>query len=191
MRGIPSTTQSSLATVTSGPIEQQGVASTTTLIMLGHATITETVTAASTISATETESLTSTSTVALAAPRYSQVFGPKAGCTFTDDAPAQQLDDSITDSMEATQKCKDLCTQRAECSFVYIQHLFVDYGPTTPHYQCYFNDHPLDAAADLECGRNEGIWGEACGFDAMGRGLQFDYIKSLFQRLNRVRSDQG
>jgi len=133
-------------------------------------TYTETITLPPrTISVSTLTSVTSTSTVSLAAPTFTQVFGPQAGCVDIGEGPAQQLDLSVTGS-NATQECKDLCTQMPACSFVYVQQLAPKWGGKTPHYQCFFNDHHLNATADLDCGRNDSVWGEANGFDAYGRG---------------------
>ncbi|RMY93611.1 hypothetical protein D0862_09172 [Hortaea werneckii] len=147
-----------------------GPASTTTILMAGHATVSQTVQAGTTISTTKTTEITSTSTVTLAAPTYTQVYGPESGCSISEDTESEQLDTSITDSTEASERCQTSCSQKPGCSFVFAQQLFPDYGQTRPHFQCYFIDHHFNETMDLQCGQSEGIWGRACGFDAEGRG---------------------
>ncbi|KAK5119874.1 hypothetical protein LTR85_007200 [Meristemomyces frigidus] len=143
----------------------------TTLLVERDIKYTETVTLpAPTISLNATTSATTAFNLDLKVPTFTQVFGPTAGCEDIAKGPAQQLDTSITDVQDAIQQCKDACTQISSCAFVYVQHLFTDWGNTTPHFECWFGDHHLDAAADLECGLEVGVWGVANGFDAYGRG---------------------
>ncbi|RMZ30554.1 hypothetical protein D0859_05366 [Hortaea werneckii] len=155
-----------------------GSASTTTILMAGHATVSQTVKAGTTISTTTTTDITSTSTVTLAAPKYTQVYGPESGCSIREDAESEQLDTSITDSNEASERCQTSCSQKPECSFVFAQQLFPDYGQTRPHFQCYFIDHHFNETMDLQCGQSERIWGEACGFDAEGRGQPVEQVSN-------------
>ena len=150
-----------------------GPAPTTTILMRVGVTYTETVTLpASTLWISLTTSATSTKTVALAAPTFTQVFGPKAGCIDQMAATAFNLDPSVTDVNNATLECKGLCTQDRLCQHVYVQIMFTDYGTTEPYFECYFNQRRLNVTRDLECGNREGTWGEACGFDAVGRGVE-------------------
>ncbi|KAI7657753.1 DNA replication licensing factor [Hortaea werneckii] len=170
---IPTTTRVSTVTAAATNGVSQGAAdsaSTTTILMAGHATVSRTVQAGTTISTTTTTDITSTSTVTLAAPTYTQVYGPESGCSIRENAQSEQLDNSITDSNEASERCQTSCSQKSECSFVFAQQLFPDYGQTRPHFQCYFIGHHFNETQDLQCGQSERIWGEACGFDAEGRG---------------------
>ncbi|RMY51562.1 hypothetical protein D0865_06275 [Hortaea werneckii] len=170
---IPTTTRVSTVTAAATDRVSQGAAdsaSTTTILMAGHATVSQTVQAGTTISTTTTTDITSTSTVTLAAPTYTQVYGPQSGCSIREDAQSEQLDTSITDSKEASERCQASCSQKSECSFVFAQQLFPDYGQTRPHFQCYFIGHHFNETQDLQCGQSERIWGKACGFDAEGRG---------------------
>lgn len=149
----------------------QGLAPTTTAEFISRVTITETVTPPATvISVSSTKTITETSTVSLAAPTYSQNFGPEAGCSFLSAGKAEPLDASITEECEADKACKDLCSQEPTCKFLFVQRLFQDYGGASPYYQCYMNPQAFDEQRDLQCGRQEGIWGVAKGFDVCGRG---------------------
>ncbi|TKA71293.1 hypothetical protein B0A55_07595 [Friedmanniomyces simplex] len=139
--------------------------------MLAGVTYTETVTLPpSTVWLTVSTSATSTSTVALAAPSFTQVFGPKAGCIDQASSGGDQLDASITDIRNATQECQDLCAQIGLCEHVYVQRLFTDYGTVAPYFECSFNDQHLNVTRDLQCGNRVGTWDAAVGFDAYGRG---------------------
>ncbi|TKA78691.1 hypothetical protein B0A55_04489, partial [Friedmanniomyces simplex] len=103
-------------------------ASATTLLMLAGVTYTETVTLPpSTVWLTVSTSATSTRATALAAPSFTQVFGPKPGCIDQASSGGDQLDASVTDIRKATQECQDLCAQIGLCEHVYVQRLFVDY----------------------------------------------------------------
>lgn len=84
---------------------------------------------------------------------------------------AEALPNTITDECEADAACQEICSQQPACKFLYVQRLFGDYGGATPYFQCYMNGEEFDAERDLQCGRQEGIWGMARGFDACGRGV--------------------
>merc|ERR1712072_982605 len=106
------------------------------------------------------------------------IGGPESGCSIREDAESEQLDTSITDSNEASERCQTSCSQKPECSFVFAQQLFPDYGQARPHFQCYFIDHHFNETMDLQCGQSERIWGEACGFDAEGRGQPVEQVSN-------------
>lgn len=124
------------------------------------------------IPVSSTKTVTETSTVSLAAPTYTQIFGPEAGCSNLNAGKAEALDANITEDCEADKACKDLCSQEPTCKFLYVQRLFRDYGGASPYYQCYMNSKEFDEERDLVCGRQENIWGTARGFDACGRGTE-------------------
>ena len=149
-----------------------GLAPTTTAEILDQATITVTVTpSAAVIPVTSTKTLAETTTISLAAPTYSPVFGPEAGCSSLNAGRAEALPNTIVEDCEADKACQDICSQEPTCKFLYVQRLFGDYGGSTPYYQCYMNEKDFDETRDLQCGRQEGIWGMARGFDACGRGV--------------------
>jgi hypothetical protein len=149
-----------------------GLAPTTTAEFLDQATITVTVTpSVVVIPVSSVKTITETSTISLVAPTYTANFGPKAGCSNLYAGQAEALPNTIVEDCEADKACKDICSQEPTCKFLYVQRLFGDYGGSTPYYQCYMNDKDLDEARDLQCGRQEGIWGVARGFDACGRGV--------------------
>jgi hypothetical protein len=149
-----------------------GLAPTTTAEFLDQATITVTVTpSVVVIPVSSVKTITETSTISLAAPTYTPNFGPKAGCSNLYAGQAEALPNTIVEDCEADKACKDICSQEPTCKFLYVQRLFGDYGGSTPYYQCYMNDKDLDETRDLQCGRQEGIWGLARGFDACGRGV--------------------
>lgn len=52
-----------------------------------------------------------------------------------------------------------------------MQQLFSDYGDTTPYYQCYMDSKDFDEKTSVQCGRDEGMYGLARGFDACDRGV--------------------
>jgi hypothetical protein len=149
-----------------------GLAPTTTAEFIDQATITETVSpSVVTIPVSSVKTVTTTTTISLAAPTYSPNFGPKAGCSNLYAGRAEALANTITEDCEADKACQEICSQEPTCKFLYVQQLFADYGGSTPYYQCYMNDQDLDEKRDLQCGRQEGIWGMARGFDACGRGV--------------------
>lgn len=148
-----------------------GLAPTSTVFALARLTYTLTVTSgASTVVISTTTSVTSTSTLSLAAPTFTQVYGPAAGCEDISVRPALQLNSTITGSDAANELCHGWCKQEPQCAFLYVQQMFTDYGTTLPYFMCYGNDHKLNVTADLLCGLAEGIYGTACGFNACGRG---------------------
>jgi hypothetical protein len=123
------------------------------------------------IPVTTTSTVTETSTVSLAAPTYAPIWGPEAGCSNTNATSAEALPNDVTEECEADKHCQAICDQTPTCKFLYVQKLFGDYGGATPYFQCYMNNEDFDAERDLQCGRQEGIWGMARGFDACNRGV--------------------
>ncbi|KAK3640469.1 hypothetical protein LTR56_011807 [Elasticomyces elasticus] len=168
---MPIATTTASAIETSTTTVNQGSASTTTLLMLVGITYTKTITLPpSTAWITLSTSATSTATVALAAPTFTKVFGPEAGCIDQAYSGGDQLVPSITDVQEAAQECQDRCAQNSLCAHVYAQRLFTDYGSVKAYWECNFNSRHLNVSRDLQCGNTVGIWGVAVGFDADGRG---------------------
>lgn len=156
------------ATVTS----YSGLAPTTTAEFIDRVTVTETVTPGHTvITVSSTKTATSTITVSLAAPTYEPNFGPKAGCSSLNAARFESLDEKIDCDADAAKACQDICDQEPTCKFLYVQRLFADFLDTTPYYQCYMNDRDFDEQRDLICGRPEGQYGNAVGFEVCDRGV--------------------
>ena len=147
-----------------------GLAPTTTAEFIDRATTTETVSIV-TIPVSSVKTITETKTISLAAPTYAPNFGPKAGCSNLYSGRAEALANTITEDCEADKACQEICSQEPSCKFLYVQRLFADYGDATPYYQCYMNDQDLDEKRDLQCGRQEGIYGMARGYDACDRGV--------------------
>ncbi|KAK4501378.1 hypothetical protein PRZ48_007186 [Zasmidium cellare] len=110
-----------------------------------------------------------TATVTLAAPSYTHVWGPQKGCQDTVDRDTLQLSSDVTEKSDATEQCKDWCSQKTVCTGLYVQYMFPAYG-VTPFWQCYANDHKFDADTDLLCNLTTNIWGEADAYNALGRG---------------------
>ena len=123
------------------------------------------------VTETTTSCTTSTKTESYAAPTFTKVYGPKAGCKDTAQDKGYHLDSSIDTLYNATQECKGLCVQNSDCSFVYIQRLLSSDGSGS-HYECSFNDHELSSTGDLTCGENEKVYGVAIGYDACDRGKE-------------------
>ncbi|KAK3707624.1 hypothetical protein LTR37_011972 [Vermiconidia calcicola] len=145
-----------------------GTAPTTTVYNIVRSTITQTVRPKKTITKKTTVCTTSTTIEAYAAPTFTQVYGPKAGCADTAKGPSKKLEASVSNLKKATAECQSLCEQDADCSFVYVQRMFANDG--TQYFQCSFNDHQLDIDSDLNCGRKAGVYGVAVGYDANDRG---------------------
>lgn len=149
-----------------------GLAPTTTAEFINQVTITVTETpSVVTIPVSSVKTVKETATVSLAAPTYSQNFGPKDGCSFLNAGRAEALANTITEPCEADKACQEICSQEPTCKFLYVQQLFADYGGATPYYQCYMSEKDLDEKRDLMCGREKGQFGTANGFDACGRGV--------------------
>lgn len=133
-------------------------------------TATKTITTeTATESFTQTLSTTKTATITLAAPSYTHVYGPETGCQDTVDANTLALDSNVTVKADATELCKDWCTQTSDCTSLYVQYMFPAYG-VTPFWQCYANDQKFDADSDLLCNLTTNIWGEADAYNTLGRG---------------------
>lgn len=157
---IPSTTTTFL-----------GKAPTVTSQFIDRVTITETVTpSAVIIPLSTTTTLTETTTVSFAAPTYTQIYGPKPGCADVSSFKAQLLEAGCDNYEDAVSRCRDICDQEPTCRFLYVQRMFTNYGDAQPHFQCYMNDHELDESKDLQCGKKEGIFGNARGYDVCDRG---------------------
>ncbi|KAF2725170.1 hypothetical protein K431DRAFT_309361 [Polychaeton citri CBS 116435] len=163
---------SSTTTVQAGPAATTTAASLTASAETTTVTITTTTGPATTkvVTVSTTTSITKTSTVFLAAPTYTQVYGPQTGCSDDTAVGSQNLDNTITDQDVAVRKCEAICDQHSDCSFLYVQHMFTNYGSSIPYWTCYWNNHYVDEESDLICGRDTGIYGTAVGFNALGRG---------------------
>jgi hypothetical protein len=150
----------------------EGLAPTTTAEYIDRVTITVTVSPSLVvIPVSSTTTVTETSTVSLAAPSYAPIWGPEAGCSNMNATTAEALPNDVTEECEADKACQEICSQEPNCKFLYVQRLFGDYGGATPYFQCYMNNKEFDETRDLQCGRQEGIWGTARGFDACNRGV--------------------
>jgi len=111
--------------------------------------------AATTQSFTFTTSVVQTKTVYAAAPSYTKVFGPEAGCADTKAIGAQQLNATVTEQTDAVAQCQEFCTGeyclawssissrlivysgQANCSSVFVQHMDTDYAPLTSFWKCF------------------------------------------------------
>lgn len=149
----------------------QGTAPTTTIYKIVLATTTFTEHPEKTISSRTTSCTTSTVVETYAAPTFTKVYGPKAGCADIAPGRPKQLDDSFTNLADATRECRGLCEQDAHCEFVYVQRLFSE-SDGKPYFGCVLNDRHLNAHRDLKCQEKSGIYGVALGFDAYDRGTE-------------------
>ncbi|KAK6424119.1 hypothetical protein LTR95_016433 [Oleoguttula sp. CCFEE 5521] len=144
---------------------------TTTAYFLARLVVTITLTPANVVvPLTATLSSSATTTLALAAPRFTQIFGPQAGCNNISVFNSTDLDTSVTDAGVAAQQCKAICKQEPRCKFLWVQKVLADYGALEPRFECGLNDEVFDKGTDLVCGGDTGIYGEACGFTVLGRG---------------------
>ncbi|GAB7342840.1 hypothetical protein MBLNU457_g0966t1 [Dothideomycetes sp. NU457] len=125
---------------------------------------------ATTQSFTFTTTVAQTKTVYAAAPSYTKVFGPKAGCADVVAVGAKQLNETVSEQSVAVKQCQEFCTSQANCSSVFVQHMDTDYAPLVPFWKCFTNNETFDAATDVQCGRTTGIWGNAVAFNALDRG---------------------
>lgn len=146
-----------------------GTAATTTLYKIGRTTRTTTVAPTSVVTSSMTAWTTSTHTVSMAAPTFKPAFGPKEGCVDTAAVSTKPLRSRFSNMVKAVAECKRLCVQKADCEFVYVQHLMANHGSQLAYCKCYFNDHKLNATEDLQCGQGE-VWGSAVGYNACSRG---------------------
>ena len=148
-----------------------GTAPTTTVYEVALLTTTVTEQPTKFVTQTKESCTTSTLTVSYAAPKFTQAFGPKAGCVDTASKSSKILPHNVNDLHAAAQQCKSLCSQDAACAAVYVQHMrFMRGGPQ--HYHCFFNDKELNADSDLQCSKPEAVCGEAIGYDANDRGTK-------------------
>ncbi|KAK6432783.1 hypothetical protein LTR95_011043 [Oleoguttula sp. CCFEE 5521] len=145
---------------------------TKTAYFLAHLVVTTTLVPANiVIPLTITITASTTTTLALAAPSFTQIFGPRAGCNNIGVLNSTDLDPSITDAGVASQQCKTICKQEPRCKFLWVQKMLADYGALEPRFECGLDDAVFDEGRDLVCGCDEGIHGEACGFAVLGRGV--------------------
>lgn len=174
--GHPAKTTTTTEIITAKPVQVtstavQGTAPSTTIYQIVLSTTTLTVQPLKTVSTHVIKCTTATVVQTYAAPTFTKVYGPKAGCA--DIAPGRQvkLDDTIKRLPGATMECRSQCEQDATCEFVYVQRLFSQ-SDGRPYYGCVLNDAHFDASKDLDCGRKAGVYGVALGFDARGRGSE-------------------
>ncbi|OQO14050.1 hypothetical protein B0A48_00926 [Cryoendolithus antarcticus] len=145
---------------------------TTTAYFLARLVVTVTLTPANVvIPLTATLTSSATTTLALAAPSFTQIFGPRAGCNNIGVFNSTDLDTSITDAEVAAQQCKAICKQEPRRKFLWVQKMLADYGALEPRFECSLNYEVFDKGTDLVCGGDTGIYGEACGFTVLGRGV--------------------
>ncbi|KAF1346062.1 hypothetical protein BDV97DRAFT_34410 [Delphinella strobiligena] len=159
---------STLATAVTEPVTGE-LDRTVTTTITGEVDLT--VAPSTVILYTVTSSFTQTSTVTLQAPTFTQVWGTKAGCVDPGFQKSDTLDslNSLDGMTQAISQCQDNCAQLDYCAFVFVQYTLPDYN-VTPVWKCYYNNHTLNTATDIECGKSETIWGAADGFNAIGRG---------------------
>ncbi|CAD0092127.1 unnamed protein product, partial [Aureobasidium vineae] len=98
-----------------------------------------------TTSITQTVSSLSVSTVKMAAPSFTQVWGPKAGCDDIGQKSVQTIMLATLNESQVTDICKATC----------IANHF---------WNCYYNNHTFDEKKDLNCSKDESIWGTAKGY---------------------------
>ncbi|GAB7346990.1 hypothetical protein MBLNU459_g3143t1 [Dothideomycetes sp. NU459] len=165
---LPSTSSAkSAADVTVTETVTETAVPTTTIVESGQ--IWFTVFAATTISETITSATTQTKTVSLAAPTFTQTWGPKDGCLDLGVSATASLNATATEN-DAVAYCQSECSKQSECDFVWVQNIFPHYGGVTSFWECYFNAHPLNETSDVECGQSTRIWGTAIGYSALNRG---------------------
>jgi hypothetical protein len=171
---IPSTTITS--TVTAKPVqvtstEVEGSAKTTTIFHLVRATKTVTVQPTKITTKHVVSCTTSTVYQTYAAPTFTKVYGPKAGCEDVAPGSIKKLSPSIAHIRKANYVCKSICEQDAKCSFVYVQRLYAE-SDGTPYFGCMLNEEQFSKGSTLECGKKTGVYGVAMGFDAVDRGTE-------------------
>lgn len=104
-----SSTLSSLAYVTATKISTiTQTTGTATTFATGFVVLTAE--GATTQSFTFTTSVVQTQTVYAAAPSYTRVFGPQAGCANVKASGARQLNASVTEQSDAVARCQEFCT---------------------------------------------------------------------------------
>ncbi|CAD0100225.1 unnamed protein product, partial [Aureobasidium mustum] len=97
-----------------------------------------------TTSITQTVSTLSVSTVKMAAPSFTQVWGPKAGCNDIGMKSVQTFMLSTLNESHVTEICKDTCL-------------------ANNFWNCYYNNHTFSEERDLNCSKDTSIWGMAKG----------------------------
>ncbi|KAI4849358.1 hypothetical protein E4T45_05945 [Aureobasidium sp. EXF-8846] len=110
-----------------------------------------------TTSITQTMSTLSVSTVKMAAPTYTQVWGPKVGCDDIGMKSTQTFMLATLNETQVTEICKDTCMN---CMFLMVQSIY----PANHFWNCYYNDHAFNAKKDLNCSKDASIWGTAKGY---------------------------
>ncbi|KAI5203345.1 hypothetical protein E4T39_04254 [Aureobasidium subglaciale] len=115
-----------------------------------------------TVSSTQTVSVQSIITIEKAAPSFTQVWGPKAGCDDTGMSSAQSFMVATMTEEQVTNICKTTCTrsEQADCVFLYVQSIY----PANNFWNCYINTHGFDEDRDLNCSKDTSIWGMAKGY---------------------------
>ncbi|KEQ98137.1 hypothetical protein AUEXF2481DRAFT_36634 [Aureobasidium subglaciale EXF-2481] len=116
-------------------------------------------------SSTQTVSIQSIITVEKAAPSFTQVWGPKAGCDDIGMASAQTFMVATMTEEQVTNICKATCMKQANCVFLYVQSIY----PANNFWNCYINTHGFDEEKDLECSKDTSIWGMAKGYSVVDR----------------------
>lgn len=106
----PSSTADSPSKVTVTETATETAVPTTTIVQSGQIWYTEF--AATTISETITSAMTQTKTVSLAAPTFTQVWGPKAGCLDAGVSATENLNATATQD-EAVVYCKKECSSKS------------------------------------------------------------------------------
>jgi hypothetical protein len=171
---VPTTTTTLI--ITAAPVEVtstavDGSAPTTTIYHIVKDTTTVFVRPQKTTTKKTTTCITSTIYETYAAPTFTKVYGPKAGCADVAPGVPTDLPSSVASLPDATEACKDLCEQDPHCSFMYVQRLFSE-SDGKPFFGCLRSDKLFNPDTDLNCEPKQGVYGVALGFDAEDRGTE-------------------
>ncbi|KAH0028750.1 hypothetical protein KCU78_g3542, partial [Aureobasidium melanogenum] len=101
----------------------------------------------------------------MAAPSFTQVWGPKAGCDDIGMKSVQTFMLSTLNESQVTDTCKSTCLETPDCMFLYVQLTY----PANNFWNCYYNNHTFDEKKDLNCSKDTSIWGIAKGHSVVGR----------------------
>ncbi|KAH0398953.1 hypothetical protein KCU89_g6708, partial [Aureobasidium melanogenum] len=124
----------------------------------------------------------------MAAPSFTQVWGPKAGCDDIGMKSVQTFMLSTLNESQVTDTCKSTCLETPDCMFLYVQLTY----PANNFWNCYYNNHTFNEKKDLNCSKDTSIWGIAKGHSVVGRqpeiAVQFPF-NNTFLCLQTLDSD--
>ncbi|KAI4775340.1 hypothetical protein E4T52_09702 [Aureobasidium sp. EXF-3400] len=80
----------------------------------------------------------------MAAPSFTQIWGPKAGCDDIGMKSVQTFMLSTLNESQVTDTCKSTCL-------------------ANNFWNCYYNNHTFNEKKDLNCSKDTSIWGIAKG----------------------------